>query len=440
MSIQTFLAGDDVKTVTMPNGRELVLPSGFMPQGYNVEADVITTTADGRSLNDLWTEFTDVVRIHNERRQTLIDLMTFPVVNVIEDVPVSTGDDFEEASEFGVPKGTRTTLNYFSMAYDFKWYDIATRYTWKFLAEAPAQQVEAIHQGVLEADNRLVFKKVMNTLFRNTNRTANITGNNYTVYALYNADGTVPPDYKSNTFSGTHTHYLTSGAATIDSQDVEAMFDHLRHHGYGEANGTQMVLLTNQAEADTIRTWRAGVANANSQVAKYDFIPATRTTRVVSARAFASAAERSCSRSPQVRTPSRRPTREGSERIMSRQIDLTQELSDEDRGWLEARGDVAALRSNAAVVEGREYVVREEPEVPSTEELSAKVAADMVEEQKRQEDGLKRDQQRQEQLNEERLADLRAKAEEDLAARQDAQKEATGQSTPVASKATAKRS
>jgi uncharacterized protein involved in exopolysaccharide biosynthesis len=125
---------------------------------------------------------------------------------------------------------------------------------------------------------------------------------------------------------------------------------------------------------------------------------------------------------------------------MSRQIDLTQELSDEDRGWLEARGDVAALRSNAAVVEGREYVVREEPEVPSTEELSAKVAADMVEEQKRQEDGLKRDQQRQEQLNEERLADLRAKAEEDLAARQDAQKEATGQSTPVASKATAKRS
>lgn len=274
MSIQTFLAGDDVKTVTMPNGRELVLPRGFFPQGYNVEADVITTTADGRSLNDLWTEFTDVVRIHNERRQTLIDLMTFPVVNVIEDVPVSAGDDFEEASEFGVPKGTRTTLSYFSMAYDFRWYDIATRYTWKFLAEAPAQQVEAIHQGVLEADNRLVFKKVMNTLFRNTNRTANITGNNYTVYALYNADGTVPPDYKSNTFAGTHTHYLTSGAATIDSGDVEAMFDHLRHHGYGEANGTQMVLLTNQAEADVIRSWRAGVTNANAAVAKYDFIPA----------------------------------------------------------------------------------------------------------------------------------------------------------------------
>lgn len=275
MTIQTFLAHKDVKTVTMPNGRELVLPNGFMPQGYNVEADVITTTADGRPLNDLWTEFTDVVRIHNERRQTIIDLMTFPVVNVIEDVPVSTGDDFEEASEFGVPKGTRTTLSYFSMAYDFRWYDIATRYTWKFLAEAPASQVEAIHQGVLEADNRLVFKKVMNTLFRNTNRAATINGQNYTVFALYNADGTVPPDYKSNTFSGTHTHYLTSGAATIDSGDVEAMFDHLRHHGYGEANGTQMVLLTNQAEADVIRTWRAGVTNANSAVAKYDFIPAT---------------------------------------------------------------------------------------------------------------------------------------------------------------------
>lgn len=256
---------DDVK---------LVVPSGFMPQGYNVEADVITQTSDGRSLNDLWNEFQAVVAIHNERRQRLIDLLTFPVVNVIEDVPLLAGDDFEEASEFGVPKGTRTTLTYFSMGYDFKWYDLATRYTWKFLAEAPAQQVEAIHQGVLEADNRLVFKKVMNSLFRNTNRSATITGTNYTVYALYNADGTVPPDYKTNTFSGTHTHYVTSGAATIDSGDLEQGMNDMSSHGYSVANGTQLVFMVNKTEGDVIRTFRVGVTNNNAAVAKYDFIPA----------------------------------------------------------------------------------------------------------------------------------------------------------------------
>jgi len=249
--------------------------SGAMPQGINVEADVITQTSDGRDLNQLWAEFQTVVAMHNERRQTLIDLLTFPVTQVIEDVPSLTGDDFEIASEFGVPVGTRTTLSYFQMAYDFQWYDIATRYTWKFLAEASAQQVEAIHQGVLEADNRLVFQKVMNTVFKNTNRTATITGQNYTVYALYNADGTVPPDYKSNTFDGTHTHYLASGAASVDSGDLEAMLNHLRHHGFTEGNGTEFYLLVNQQEGDIIRTFRANQTNNNGATALYDFVPST---------------------------------------------------------------------------------------------------------------------------------------------------------------------
>ena len=257
------------------SGLGLIEPMfGAMPQGYNVQADVLTRTADGRDLNDLWAEFTQTVRIRNERRQTLVDLLTFPVTNIIEDVSQAAGDDFEEATEFGVPKGMRTQLSVFSLGYDFKWYDTATRYTWMFLAEADARQVEAIHQGVLEADNRLVFKKVMQTLFRNTNRTASINGQNYNVYAFYNADGTVPPDYKSNTFDGTHTHYYGSNAATIDSQDLENSFDHLRHHGYGEVNGTQIFVLMNSAQTPVVRTFRAGQTNNNSQVAKYDFIPA----------------------------------------------------------------------------------------------------------------------------------------------------------------------
>lgn len=269
----SFIDGTGRRNISLAEVGMVDVFAGGMPQGYNVEADVLTQTSDGRNLNDLWTEFTQVVAIHNERRQTLIDLLTFAVSQVIEDVPYVTGDDFEVATEFGVPKGVRTALSYFSMAYDFQWYDIATRYTWKFLAEASAQQVESIHQSILEADNRNVFKKVMQTLFRNTNRAATIQGQNYTVFALYNADGTVPPDYKTNTFDGNHTHYIASGAATVDSGDVEALLDKLREHGYSESNGTTFILLCNPAQADVIRTFRVGVANNNSAVAKYDFIP-----------------------------------------------------------------------------------------------------------------------------------------------------------------------
>ncbi|MGB2791261.1 MAG: hypothetical protein WBC29_01790 [Candidatus Moraniibacteriota bacterium] len=278
-TMSRFLSYAPFATASTPMpGHELVdlgalgfIPSlGGAERGYNVEADtLITQTTDGRDLNSLWEEFRTVVGMHNEKRQTLIDLLTFPVQNVIEDVPQIGGDDFEEASEFGVPKGIRSSLTYFSMGYDFKWYDLAARFTWKFLAEASAQQVESIHQSALEADNRLIFRKVMGTLFRNTNRAANIKGQNYTVYALYNADGTVPPEYAGNTFDGTHSHYLVSGAAAIDPGDLEESIEHLRHHGYSAANGTDLVFLMNETEARVVRNFRAGTNGAT-----YDFVPA----------------------------------------------------------------------------------------------------------------------------------------------------------------------
>jgi hypothetical protein len=246
-----------------------------MSKGYNSEGGVITRTSDGRDLSDLWAELTQVVAVYNERRQKLIDLLTFSVTQNIEDVPLLGSDDFEEASEYGEPKGIRGTMSYFSMAYDFKWFDLAARFTWKFLAEASSQQVEAIHSSALEADSRLVFKKVMSSVFNSAGRSATINGQNYNVYPLYNNDGTTPPSYKGNTFASTHTHYLASGNTTVDSGDLEALYEHLRHHGYGIENGTQLVLMVNTQEANEIRKFRANTVNNNSASAVYDFIPST---------------------------------------------------------------------------------------------------------------------------------------------------------------------
>jgi hypothetical protein len=45
-------------------------------------------------------------------------------------------------------------------------------------------------------------------------------------------------------------------------------------HGYGLGGGSgQLLLLVNPAEAEAVQSWRAGEANANSQTARYDFIP-----------------------------------------------------------------------------------------------------------------------------------------------------------------------
>lgn len=124
---------------------------------------------------------------------------------------------------------------------------------------------------------------------------------------------------------------------------------------------------------------------------------------------------------------------------MSKNIDLTQKLSDEDRAYLEQRDDQRSLRVNTALVEGKEYVVREEPEVLSTEELSQRVAEQMLEDQKRQAEGNKEAAKQREQLDAERIENLRVQAEQEAATRNDEVRAAQGQATPVASKTAAKK-
>lgn len=243
-------------------------------RGINTAADIVTVTADGRDLNALWDEFQTTLNIYNSGRSALVNFLTFQVTTLVEDVPVVGTEDFEKASEFGVAKSIRPGIDYTTMGYDFDWYDLASRFTWKFLADAPANRVEAVHAMALEADNRFVFKKVMGALFSSANRLASINGQPVNVYALYNGDGAVPPTVKNKTFDGTHTHYLVSGATTVDSGDVEQLIDAIAEHGFGPSEGSTIVILANKTEVDQIRRFRANTTNNNSADALYDFIPA----------------------------------------------------------------------------------------------------------------------------------------------------------------------
>lgn len=235
-------------------------------RGTNAEGDVLTQTIDGRDLNKIWADFQKLLSAWNEGRSRLVSLLTFPVTSPIEDVPQIATGDFEEASEFGEPKGIRGG-EYFSLGYDFKWYDLAVRYTWKYLAEATAAQVESLANMALEADNRLVFGKVLKAIFNSAARTADIRGQSVSVYPFYSNDGTVPPDYKTNTFSSSHNHYVVSGGATVDSGDLDAMEAHLVEHGYGKQAGATLILLANRAQMAVIRNLRVATGAA------YDFIP-----------------------------------------------------------------------------------------------------------------------------------------------------------------------
>lgn len=254
-------------------GKRAGLISGMSggARGYSTGGDVITVTTDGRDLRGIWDEFQALVTLRNSRRDPLMNLLVAGVTNPIVDVPqFGAVDAFEIASEYGVPKAMRTSASTFAMGFPFEWYDARGAYTWRFLADADARQVESVTNAILEADNVLIFNEAMRVLFSNVNRTASINKNAYSVYALYNADGTVPPDYKTNTFLGSHTHYLSSGAATVDSGDLDELQLHLNHHGYTAARGTELILMVNSAQAATIRTFKS---TQNGGTATYDFIP-----------------------------------------------------------------------------------------------------------------------------------------------------------------------
>lgn len=245
-----------------------------MQGGYHTAGDIVTTTNDNIDLNALWGVYQDSLEVYNSAMDRLSALFTFPVTNPIETVPQVGEATFEEATEFGEPRSNRIELDYFQLGYDFRDYDTATRYTWKFLRDADTRQVDAVHREVLRADRRLIFRKIMEAIFDNRNRVTDIRNQNYNVYPLYNADGTVPPTYKGTTFNGTHDHYIVSQNTAIDSSDVEDAYGHIAHHGFGIENGTVFVMLANAAQVKEMRKWRAGAVSANGVVANYDFIPA----------------------------------------------------------------------------------------------------------------------------------------------------------------------
>ncbi len=225
-----------------------------MTRGIMSASDVPSTTIDGEDINTIWAEFQATLDLANEHRSAIAELFTYTTTLESDLVAqMSTEDDFEEASEFGVPTSINQNFEKLRIGFPLSWFDKATRFTWKFLRDATSEQVRTVHSQALEADNRLVFRGVMNALLGGVSR-QNEKGT--AVYPLWNADSVVPPAFAGNTFAGTHTHYLTTNSANIDGEDIKDLITHITHHGYGTNPGERVIVLANPAQTEDIRGLR----------------------------------------------------------------------------------------------------------------------------------------------------------------------------------------
>ncbi|MGC5257116.1 hypothetical protein ACPXCG_12250 [Gordonia sp. DT218] len=242
-------------------------------RGISSQGDVlVNSTADGIDLNTIWDEWAGVLEVWNAERTSIASLLSFYTTLRGEAVPQTLAQmKFEEASEYGIPRSGRADAEVLRLGYTFRDFDLRLETTWRYLRDADSRQLNANMNQALEADNRLLTGTVLNRLF---NPTPDANEDSTTVFGLYTGDdGIAPPPYMGVEFPETTSHYLVSGAATIDSGDLEDAIKAITSKGYGPVAGSQLVILCNEYEADVIATFRRGEeSRTGGPIAKYDFV------------------------------------------------------------------------------------------------------------------------------------------------------------------------
>jgi len=258
--------------IALPNWVTTIRPIFGSEGGYHTAGDVLVDkTADGVPLDTLWDTLRDLLAEWRAKQDALLSLLAFDTTDVAEAVPQSLSHfQFEEASEFGLPKSHQGGDSLI-IGYGFHDYDMDTRYTWKFLRDATARQVEFDMNAALEADQRLRTGKVLGRLF---NPTQKITPEGNPEFGLWNGtDGIAPIEYLGTQFATNHSHYLVSGAASVDSGDIEDSIGLIREHGYGTTQGSRILVLASENTIDQVMGFRKGdESRTGGPIAKYDAI------------------------------------------------------------------------------------------------------------------------------------------------------------------------
>ena len=248
---------------------------GGMPgEGINTQGHVLVNhTADGVDLNVVFAEIERLFELWNGERQTVASLVSYFTTVPADAVPQTlTWSRSMRRRSSVCPKALRRRLMCSRSGTHLR---TSTKHPGlrgvSCVMQVPNRSGRVTR--ILSGDNQLVNGLVLRRLF---DPTEGVNDYQHRVFGLWNGtDSIAPPPYMGNTFPATTSHYLSSGAATLDSGDVESLVRLMTLKGYGVAVGTQLIILANPAEAEVIQSWRAGEVSDNAQKAKYDFVPSS---------------------------------------------------------------------------------------------------------------------------------------------------------------------
>ena len=171
-------------------------------RAFNTQGHVLVNkTTDGVDLNVICDEIEQLLEAWNGERQTVASLIGYPTTVPADAVPQTlTLNQFDVASEFGVPKGVAPPPDLLKVGYTFVDYDKAHALL-AVSARCIVGAVRSVITRIFAGDNQLVNGLALRRLFDPAEGTNEYP---HRVFGLWNGtDGIAPPAYMGNTFPST---------------------------------------------------------------------------------------------------------------------------------------------------------------------------------------------------------------------------------------------
>ena len=187
------------------------------------------TTTDGIDLNEiLYGTILPTIDIYNLEEE--LDLRALLCSDHDESYVKFDASGHWKFQELGESEKPRSKKNvYGKRQQDTVKYglDIGYSFDWLMSDQASSGEVAALAGKALERDRALITANILDIAINSATGKCFYDG-------TFTADErmTTPPTFGANTFPGTHTHYNSSGGATLTLSTITSMKEHVKHHGY----------------------------------------------------------------------------------------------------------------------------------------------------------------------------------------------------------------
>lgn len=218
-----------------------------MPTGF--------TTSDGIDFNEVYYDsiVPSLQRYNEDEQNDFRAILCADDDERIKNTILNTTDVMQKLASNQTPDMIKMARGRYQGLTEF--YGTGYAYTFEFMKDAKASDVEDLQAKMFKVDRNTIKSTIMKAVMNDPGNTLGATqGALWNQYFETYEGITTPPNYKSNTFASSHTHYAFSGATTIALDDFTAAEAHIREHG-GEGTLVAFINSAQRKQVQDLAGW-----------------------------------------------------------------------------------------------------------------------------------------------------------------------------------------